>query len=140
MPYDALYSSHRQPFAQTLLFVGSIRLLARILLALSVTRLTSRRAPHFVRQAGCSPARSRPYGTQSGLLTSRNPTLPIVTLTRATSVPDARVCSLFLALRPCFQCSLLIASSPLYSSPSLEDRISEVGGEGLEPPAFTMST
>ena len=44
LPYDAHYSSHRQPFAWSLLLVGTKHLLARILLALSVTRLTSRQA------------------------------------------------------------------------------------------------
>ena len=119
MPYDAHYSSHRQPFAGIAAPARNSLLLARILLALSVTRLTSRRSPHFVRQAGCSPARSRPYGTQSGLLTSRNPTLPIVALTRATSVPDARVCSLFLALRPCYSALFIHRASFLHRAAAL---------------------
>jgi hypothetical protein len=90
------------------------------LIILRVSTLTSRRSPHFVRQAGCSPARSRPYGTQSGLLTSRNPTLPIVALTRATSVPDARVCSLFLASSSCIELSLYASVNGLTGSPFVQ--------------------
>jgi len=52
------------------------------LIILRVSTLTSRRSPHFVRQAGCSPARTR---RKSVLVTPRTASVLSVLLTRRTS-------------------------------------------------------